>query len=71
MKTIFIYSKTVYGNVHWYFDAKDAATYDALVNLTGKYTVTATQVKALMGLGFQVLAIVPGATVDALEAMRS
>lgn len=65
--TIIIHSKSNYGNVSWY--VSDATQAKLIATLTGKKTVSHSDVVALTALGFTVRAWNEGQLIDALDAM--
>lgn len=67
MNDIYIYSKSNYGNVSWYIT--DTETAKLVSQLTGKKTVSNSDVAALNALGFKVFSYVNGNHVEALDAM--
>ena len=53
MKTIIIYSKTHYGSVHFYVADEEQAKLISV--LTGRKTITLSEIKALNKLGFEII----------------
>lgn len=67
MNTIIIHFKSNYGNTSWY--VSDAMLAKHVAALTGKKTVSLSDVAALTALGFEVLSYHNGKLIDACDAM--
>lgn len=58
-KKIYYYQKNVYGNILFYFSKKSAKEQEAFIAISGRKTLTPTDIKALTSLGFKLEETLP------------